>query len=143
MVVNPQFLKNCLFACCGKVFLKSIRAFGEETAMEHVSLRLKSISLESLHFVLNSIRMDRMQPNEILIHSRIKEYFGLKICMKEWKKFFEEIYENNQFLENINSFEGILERLCVDMSPEGKIIIYPEGKKWSFDDLMEVEKEDV
>ena len=32
-----------------------------------------------------------MEPNHVLVHSRIKEYFGIKIKMKDWKRFVDNL----------------------------------------------------
>ena len=42
-----------------------------------------------------------MEPNHILIHSRIKEYFGIKIKMKDWKKFVDNLYTNTNMQAEI------------------------------------------
>jgi len=33
-----------------------------------------------------------MEPNEILIHSRLKEIFGLDLQMKAWKRSLVSLY---------------------------------------------------
>lgn len=42
-------------------------------------MRLTFISLESLLWVLKSLQMDEMAPNERAVQSRVKEAYGIKI----------------------------------------------------------------
>ena len=55
---------------------------------------MTEISLENILIILRSIGNDQMEPNETLVHSRLKEYFGLKVSMKDWKKFILTLYED-------------------------------------------------
>ena len=54
-----------------------------------------------ISFILKSVALHKMEPNHILIHSRIKEYFGIKIKMKDWKKFVDNLYTNTNMQAEI------------------------------------------
>lgn len=58
------------------------------------SLSLKHFSIETLVWVLKSISLDNMEPNHILIMSRLKEAFGIKINQDEFLKISKAIVKN-------------------------------------------------
>lgn len=70
----------------------TIRKFeGYPERQDFVSLNLEYLSLESLVWVLKSIRKDAMTPTEKIILSRIKECFRLKITPKQWERVLQSI----------------------------------------------------
>lgn len=52
-----------------------------------MSLWIEEITLESLAWVLKSLRKDEMTPTDKLVASRIKECYGIKITNQEWANF--------------------------------------------------------
>jgi len=62
----------------------TIRKFGESEPMFFVSLRLTTISLQSIVWIIQSIKKDLMTPTEKLIFSRIKECYGIKMTQYYW-----------------------------------------------------------
>lgn len=50
--------------------------------------------MQAISAIVASAKKDLMEPNEILIHSWLKEYFGLKVSMKDWKEFVEKMQFN-------------------------------------------------
>lgn len=65
----------------------TVRKFeGYPEKHELYSLVLDHISVESLCWILKTLRKDAMTPTEKIIVSRIKECFGLKISPKQWEK---------------------------------------------------------
>ena len=71
------------------------RKFGDSKQKTYLSLYLKQISLQAIIWILKSIKRDKMQPLHTLVHSRFKEYFGIKIGQKEWKVFVQKVYEES------------------------------------------------
>lgn len=61
---------------------------------EFVSLNLNELSLQSLIWILKSIKLDLMTPCEKLVISRIKQCFALKITTKNWEKILNCIKKN-------------------------------------------------
>lgn len=95
--MGEKRLNECLEKICEgyQYFNFTKRKFGESKQKAYFSLYLKQISLQAIVWILKSIRNDKMQPLHTLIHSRFKEYFGIKIGQKEWKIFVQRIYEEN------------------------------------------------
>ena len=77
---------------------RTTRFFGDFISLKYYSLCLNSVSVESIIWVLKSIRNDKMQPNEALMFSRFKEYFAIKISMKDWKRLIESLNKSNELL---------------------------------------------
>lgn len=80
------------------------RKFGDSRPLKYLSLLLKNISIESLVWVLRSIKCDRMTPTDKLVLSRIKEYFALKISSKDWTNFLEILHNNPEAINKHESF---------------------------------------
>ena len=59
------------------------RDFAEMKTLTFVSLKLESISRESLLWVISTLKRDEMTPSERVIQSRIKEAFGLKMAPED------------------------------------------------------------
>jgi hypothetical protein len=60
-----------------------VRKFGDSRPIKYASLGVTSISLEIIIWIILSIKRDRMKPTDKLVLSRIKEYFMLKISLKD------------------------------------------------------------
>ena len=88
----------------------TVRKFGDSKALKYVSLCLKSISLEAIIWLVLSIRNDRMKPTDKLILSRIKEYFLLKLSVKDWNCAIEFFSKNQSALTR---FSDVFRRVSI------------------------------
>lgn len=79
-----------------------------------------------------------MEPNETLVHSRLKEYFGLKVSMKDWKKFILTLYEDSGFLKKLNKYKSLLGSMDVRLMENGNMLLVPDNFSWEFEDTKEV-----
>ena len=77
----------------------------ENELQYNISLQLDNISLQSLGWILKSIRNDQMTPSEKLILSRIKVLFILNIRyaldlnqIRKLGKKWSEFWKNNNIL---------------------------------------------
>jgi len=59
--------------------------------MHYFGILLDNLTIESLIWVVKSIKNDSMTPTEKLIQSRIKESYGLKIDPVQWKQIVDMI----------------------------------------------------
>ena len=91
------------------------RKFGDSKPIKYVSLLFKSLSVESIIWQLKSIRNDRMKPTEKLMLSRIKEYFALKINLKDWSSFIDLLRLNP---DEVNKHDGIQPKISIAASLE-------------------------
>lgn len=123
----------------------TVRKFGDSKALKYVSLRLNSISIEALIWLILSIKNDRMKPTDKLILSRIKEYFLLKLSVKDWNSAIEFLAENQASLTRFSdSFPRIgiqdSELLSKDSNkPSQGFLFELEGHSWEFEDHKKVE----
>ena len=101
---------------------------------------MENISLENILVVLRSIAQDKMEPNETLVHSRLKEYFGLKVSMKDWKKFILTVYEDSLFQQRLNKFKHIVGSLDASLCENGNLLLVPGDYSWEFADIREVDE---
>lgn len=60
-----------------------VRNIGEKE-IQYVAYIIDFLSVECLTWVIESIKEDKMTPNEKLIQSRLKESFDLKVSIKLW-----------------------------------------------------------
>ena len=63
----------------------TIRKFLHNNPYYYIGMLLNTISIESLVWIIKSIRNDSMTPTEKLILSRLKECYGLKVDQNYWK----------------------------------------------------------
>lgn len=127
----------------GSLFHQTIRTFGDYEPKKYFSLYLNNISLEAIIWIILSIRNDMMQPTESLIHSRFKECFTIKIPMKEWKTFVENLVSNEKLEQKLNKFEDILGKLIVKTDTETNTVLFMlENLKWEYQDLQDVHDDD-
>jgi len=68
-----------------------VRKFLDNDPLIYIGMLLDELTLESLSWVIKSIKLDLMTPTEKLILSRIKEVYGLKIDQGRWKDILEYI----------------------------------------------------
>ena len=112
------------------------RNFGD-SALQFYSLRLWTPSLEAIYWIMLTIRADRMCPTDYLIHSRLKEFFDLKINMKSWKAFtsgYGKIY-SHKFLNKFKSFFWEIEIRPIDDLSSG---FFFKNDDWDYEDLSPV-----
>lgn len=69
----------------------TIRKFIGKEPLVFYGILLDELSIQSLIWVLKSIKKDLMTPTEKLIISRIKECYGLKIELNRWKEILDYI----------------------------------------------------
>ena len=127
----------------GSLFHQTIRTFGDYEPKKYFSLYLYNISLEAMIWVILSIKKDKMQPNETLIHSRFKECFAIKIPVKEWKIFIENILSNEKLQQKMNIFENILGRIIIKTDEATNTVLFTlKNVEWEYEDLQEVKDDD-
>ena len=88
---------------------------GDSKPIKYASLLFKSLSIESIVWQLKSIKNDRMKPTEKLMLSRIKEYFALKINLKDWSSFIDKL---RLFPDEVNKHDGIQPKISIAASLE-------------------------
>lgn len=88
----------------------TVRKFGDTKALKYASLCFKGISVEAIIWLMKSIKNDKMKPTEKLVLSRIKEYFLLKISLRDWNSAVEFFEQNPQ---SLTRFSEYLQRLTV------------------------------
>lgn len=123
----------------GSLFHQTIRTFGDYESKKYFSLYLNNISIEAIIWIILSIKNDSMQPTETLVHSRFKECFAIKIPMKEWKLFVENLVSNEKLQNKMNEYEDILGRVNVLLDEDNTTTLFTiKGEKWEYEDLQEV-----
>jgi hypothetical protein len=89
-----------------KLIHTTIRKFLDIQPLFYVGILLDVLSVESLKWIVKSIKNDMMSPTEKLIISRIKECYGLKIDSAFWKNMITYILANQVPKQTkSNSFE--------------------------------------
>lgn len=127
----------------GSLFHQTIRTFGDYEPKKYFSLYLNNISLEAIIWIILSIKNDCMQPTETLVHSRFKECFAIKISMKEWKTFVENLVVNDKLQKKMNAFENILGRMVIKQDEEASNILFTlKDEVWEYEDLQDIKDED-
>ena len=123
------------------IFDLTIRKFGFSKNQNYLSLILRNISVEALGWIIQSIKNDCMQPNHNLIHSRIKEYFGIKIHQKDWKKFIESLIGKMEV--RMNKFKKDLKEIKIKKISQDNYLFYfaVEGQ-WKYEDFSVVQETD-
>jgi hypothetical protein len=124
----------------GLMFHQTIRTFGDYEPLKYFSLCLNSVSLESIVWIIKSIRNDRMQPNETLIHSRFKECFAIKVSMKEWKSFIDSLLTDPEMLKKLNRFKEIFGEINIKKMEDGSSLFLIKGVEWAYEDLQDVDE---
>lgn len=122
---------------------KTTRSFGDFITLKYFSLCLATVSVESIVWILKSIRNDLMQPNESLMFSRFKEYFAIKIAMKEWKRLIEGLVKSKELLAHFNQYRDVFGELEIREIEEGSYLFLLRGVSWVYEDLSEVQDSDV
>ena len=83
------------------------RDFAEMKTLTFVSLKLESISRESLLWVISTLKRDEMTPSERVIQSRIKEAFGLKMAPEVWESIISMMEEETSTFQVIEIEEDL------------------------------------
>ena len=124
-----------------KLFTFTTRKFGDSKEEGFLSLSLSCISVEALSWILKSIKNDKMQPSQNLIHSRIKEFFDIKIGQKEWKKFIENL--TPKLIAKMNKFSHEIPEIKVKkVSEELVLFFFKDEGEWEYEDFSPVEDTD-
>ena len=136
-------LSECLLMTPQKpVFHKTERNLGNNIKIVYFSICLDEISLESLVWILKSIYLDKMEPNQVLIQSRFKEFFALKIPMKEWNIFVKELVENLHLTNKMNIYSNIFGVISVIKNQQDNFIFKIANLNWEYEDNSLVRKTD-
>ena len=124
------------------------RHFGHPAnhSTSYISLRLTTISLQSLYWVLASLKRDQMTPTDRVIQSRIKEAFGIKIYNAQWERILHAIQgtpgdtsEDSIYIyiyiyigsnTDIQVIQFDVEESADPLSGVKQNVIYPRGEKW-------------
>jgi len=122
---------------------KTTRSFGDFITLKYFSLCLTTVSVESIVWILKSIRNDLMQPNESLMFSRFKEYFAIKIAMKEWKRLIEGLVKSKELITHFNQYRDVFGELEIREIEEGSFLFLLRGVSWVYEDLSEVRDSDL
>lgn len=124
-------IKSALLTGAGSPTLrKTVRKFGGFPETCYFSLSLRTVSVESLLWVVRSIRNDCMRPSESLVHSRLKECYDLSI-RKEWKGFVEALSKSAKLSTKINKFQHLLSPLNIISAPK-KSLLFELEEKWNY-----------
>lgn len=119
----------------------NVRIFDSCTESRFISLNLSTVSVQAIIWVLMSIKNDCMQPTETLIHSRFKECFNVKVTIKDWKLFIEEVTVNFKLLKKMNRYKDIFGEVDVQTTNEGVVIFTIKNNSWPYEDLLKVDPE--
>lgn len=122
---------------------QTTRNFGDFISLKYYSLCLNSVSVESIIWILKSIKNDQMQPNEALMFSRFKEYFAIKISMKDWKKLIESLQKSKELWGEFNQHKDVLGEIEIKEIEEGNYLFLLKGVTWVYEDLSGVEDNDA
>ena len=89
-----------------------IRQFSGNLIFSFISMKLKTISIQSLIWVIISLLEDKMTPTEKLVCTRIKESYTLKIARKTWAYLLHLLLSNqNSIFEQSKQQKGTLYQL--------------------------------
>eukprot|EP00825_Cyclidium_porcatum_P025901 TRINITY_DN2801_c0_g2_i1.p1 TRINITY_DN2801_c0_g2~~TRINITY_DN2801_c0_g2_i1.p1 ORF type:complete len:915 (-),score=168.77 TRINITY_DN2801_c0_g2_i1:203-2947(-) len=150
--VKSKIPTNCnleaLLQSCLDIYHQTMRKFGDTEPTFYVSLHLQTISVQSIIWILESIKRDRMTPSEKLVFSRIKECYGLKINQYYWSCVI------NQLVQLANSTGEI--KLNSSSLPDLKLIkikdqvnnneyyqIYTCNESWTIEDTGQIGYEEA
>ena len=115
------------------------RKFKVLKSANFISMGLRSVNLESLMWVLASLKHDEMTPTDRVIQGRIKEAFGLKIEASQWELLLREstggennIYRSKTILRSGEKRRYEIEsEIMMDTLTGGRLnVIYPKGERW-------------
>ncbi len=123
-------------------FLKAVRTtkrvYGVDLVEGYYSLCLPLVSVQAVGWVLATIEADRLEPNESLVHSRLKEYFGVRAAMKDWKAFVFACATDRDLMRTLNKYSDILGELTFHKLMDQPCLIYPTIASWPYEDLDQI-----
>ena len=124
----------------------TVRTYADGQIATYIGLQLEIITVESLGWIVRSIKKDAMAPTEKLVLSRIKECFALKLSADTWKNLLNYLLEyqcSNKKLP-VGDTEGIVP-FKISQMPDPSTgadtyVIGIQGEEWSFDDIGTVDE---
>lgn len=122
-----------------KTFQLRSAIYDKEGEKYLVSLTLSSVSVESIVWVIRSIRNDLMQPTDCLIKSRLKECFGLKISCKEWRTFVHDLKTDFSLLDKMNKFKEQFGEIFIGEEVEGNTLLLLKDENWVYEDSVTID----
>ena len=121
---------------------RTLRSFGDFISLKYYSLCLSNVSVESIIWIMKSIKNDKMQSHESLLFSRFKEYFAIKVSMKDWKRLLETLHKMPEILSRFNKFKEFFEEIEIKEIEEGNYLVQLKNVHWVSEDLLSVQDED-
>lgn len=122
------------------------RKFTDSEPFIYIGLHLDTITIESLGWVIKSIKRDGMAPTEKLILSRIKECFGLKLEANVWKNLLSILLTHENSNKKLSTGDGSdIETLTVSNTIDPSTgaetyVIYLKGEEWPSEDLGTIDE---
>jgi len=117
----------------------TIRKFPNNDPYYYIGMLLNVLTIESLVWIIRSIKSDLMTPTEKLILSRIKECYGLKIDPNYWKMLLYSLHQNTlagridvrQILDPVTNLETTALYLAnEDWVPEDQGQVLENSEEW-------------
>eukprot|EP00826_Nyctotherus_ovalis_P063640 TRINITY_DN9335_c0_g1_i2.p1 TRINITY_DN9335_c0_g1~~TRINITY_DN9335_c0_g1_i2.p1 ORF type:complete len:548 (+),score=95.61 TRINITY_DN9335_c0_g1_i2:701-2344(+) len=108
------------------------REYGTGLVQVFVSLKLQTVSLDAVMWILKSLERDSMTPTERAIQSRFKESFGIKMTTHKWTKLLEAI-RNPKLVakdEKRENYEFDVLEIEDIVSGSKTYSIYPKDYRW-------------
>jgi len=116
-----------------------VRTIGD-VDIEYCALEISYISVESLIWVIRSIKLDMMTPGEKLILSRIKECFYIKLHSKFWQSILNYIASPKYQLEYDKGVHGYsLPKIVINRTAEEAQLLL-KGEEWVFEDQEKLDE---
>ncbi|KAL4448784.1 hypothetical protein ABPG74_012873 [Tetrahymena malaccensis] len=126
---------------------QTTRTFANSTELHFVSLKLEYISLQSLIWIIKSIKQDLMTPTDKLILSRIKECFGLKLTPKSWDMILNHL-QHPSYIQNYQNGQNgldlpqlVVQKVNDPLMGADTTVIYMKGQEWIPEDKGRIDFE--
>ena len=105
-----------------------------EVEIEYCSLDISYLSVESLIWVIRSIKADRMTPNEKLILSRVKECFDIKVHNKLWQNILTYLSSKKYTFDHDKmSLGNPLPRILLTRASD-EYLLSLSNEEWPYED---------
>jgi hypothetical protein len=133
---QEQFKQGVQAAEKKELIIISNRQLGMKASQTFASLRIKTISLDSVLWILKSLERDAMTPIEKAVQSRFKESFAVKMTTHEWNKLLDILRNPKLIVKDAKKkeFEFDVIETYDTISDSKTYSIYPKGHRWtSFD----------
>ena len=125
------------------IFVVTTRTFGDHPSFTYLSLKLEEISIESITWVIISLNEDKIQPTDSLVISRLKEFFGIKMSMKEWKGLLEGLSSMKEQNFQLNLYKNELGKLRLKTIREEEYLFSVDDTEMQcYEDISVVEPQD-